>query len=57
MVTAAGESGEDAGGGGGDDSLETGGTGTVSWVLAGSESFFITFLLLSELSREWQPFI
>jgi hypothetical protein len=57
MVTEAGESGEDARAGGGDDALETGGTGTVSWGLAGSESFFITFLLLSELSREWQPFI
>ena len=55
VVTEADESGEDTGGP--DIALEMGRAGTVWRGLVGSWSFMMAFLLLRQLSREWQPFI
>jgi hypothetical protein len=55
MVTEADESGEDAGGP--DIALEMGRRGTVWRGLVGPWSLMMAFLLLGQLSREWQPFI
>ena len=55
MVTEADESGEDAGGP--DIAREMGRAGTVWQWLVGSWSLMMAFLLLGQLSREWQPLI
>jgi hypothetical protein len=54
MVTEADESGDDSGP---DIALEMGRAGTVWRWLVGSWSLMMAFLLLRQLSREWQPLI